>query len=83
MQQDDFITAVLDTVAANVQISKSARAKIDSALRTNWGGCQVLYISKKSPTMRQAIREAIGSHEEIARQFNVSRQTVWRVRKGR
>lgn len=82
MQDDDFITAVLDTVAAHVQISKQKREKIDSDLRQAWGGA-ACYILKRSPTRRQAIRDAVGTYDEIAAAFNVSTTTVWRVRKGR
>lgn len=82
MQQDDFITAVLDTVAENTSLSKAARAKIDAELRFNWAGSPA-YIKKRDPSYREAIRAAVGTHEEIARQFNVSVRTVFRVRKGR
>lgn len=82
MPHDDFLTAVLDTVAENVQISRAARAKIDAALRASWAGAPV-YIKKRSPVFRDAIRAAVGTHAEIARLYNVSERTVSRVRRGR
>lgn len=82
MPDDDFITAVLDTVSAHVEISKAKRARIDADLRLAWGGGPA-YILKRSPLRREAIKAATGSYAEIAREFNVSITTVWRVRKGR
>lgn len=82
MPHDDFVSDVLDTVSQNVSLSKPARAKIDADLRQQWAGAPV-YIKKRDPIYRDAIRAAVGTHEEIARQFNVSIMTVRRVRKGR
>lgn len=82
MPDDDFITSVLDTVSTHVPISKPKRDRIDADLRLNWGGSPI-YILKRSPTIRQAIRDATGTYAEIATAFNVSLTTVWRVRKGR
>lgn len=82
MPDDDFITSVLDTVANHVAISKQKRDKIDADLRLSWGGAPI-YILKRSPTRRQAIRDATGTYAEIASAFDVSTTTVWRVRKGR
>jgi hypothetical protein len=82
MQQDDFISAVLDTVSSNVSMSKAARAKIDAELRQQWAGAPV-YIKKREPTYRESIRAAVGTHEEIAKMYSVSVRTVFRVRKGR
>ncbi|MEY4967287.1 MAG: hypothetical protein RL274_2870 [Pseudomonadota bacterium] len=82
MQEDDFVVSVIDTVAEHVTLSKPKRAEIDQALRLNWGGMPV-YVARRSPTMRQAIRDAVGTYDEIARAYGVSTTTVWRVRKGR
>ncbi len=82
MPADDFITAMLDTVAEHVAISQAKRARIEADLRQAWGGAPC-YILKRSPTRRQAIRDAVGSYAEIANKFSVSLTTVWRVRKGR
>ena len=82
MPTDDFVCVVLDTVAEHVPVSKAKREKIDEALRLTFGGGPC-YILKRSPTRRQAIRDAIGTYAKIAKEFNVSERTVWRVKKGR
>ena len=79
---DDFITAVMDTVSRTIKLSNPQREKIDAQLRHEWGGFPI-YVPQRPPSLRQAIRDATGTYDEIARKFRVSRVTVWRYRKGR
>lgn len=82
LDADDFVTSVVDTVSRVIKLSNPQREKIDATLRNEWGGFPV-YVPQRPPSLRQAIRDASGTYDEIARKFRVSRVTVWRYRKGR
>jgi hypothetical protein len=82
MQQDDFVTAVIESVAEIAKISKKDKDKIDETLRFRFSG-EMIYIKKRGPCYRDAIRAATGTAEEIALMFDVNERTVRRVRKGR
>lgn len=81
-QEDDFVAAVVETVARTIKLSNPQRERIDSEIRQAWAGFRP-HIAARAPSLRQAIRDALGTHEEIARKFHVNRSTVWRIRKGR
>lgn len=81
-QEDDFVVSVLETVSRTIKLSKPQREVIDTEIRIAWAGLRPR-INSRPPSLHQAIRDANGTYEEIARQFKVHRTTVWRIRKGR
>lgn len=80
MQQDDFVTDLLDTIHETVTLTKQARAKLDAAIRHRWSGAPV-YVKRNGPLMRRTIQEATGTPQEIAHALGISVRTVWRYRK--
>ena len=82
MQQDDFVTSVIDAVAEIAKISKKDKDKIDEMLRFRFSG-ETIYIKRRGPTYKEAIKAATGTHQEIADLLGVSKTMVYRVRKGR